>query len=102
VIKQKTRQFPRLWHWANLVLIQSPDLILFFISLQLVRARASGIPVYAMIVRQSLKEVLAPITDAVTNSVDEVIKRIKGVIRERKKEGDTLFVVGVRNTIGIA
>jgi hypothetical protein len=55
-----------------------------------------------MIVRQSLKEVLAPITDAVTNSVDEVIKRIKRVIRERTKEGDTLFVVGVANTIGIA
>lgn len=65
-------------------------------------ATKSGIPVYAMIVRQSLKEVLAPITDVVTNSVDEVIKRIRRVIQERTKEGDTLFVVGVGNTIGIA
>lgn len=60
------------------------------------------IPVYAMIVRQSLKEVLSPMTDAVKNSVDEVIKRLERVIRERTKEGDTLLVVGVGNTIGIA
>ncbi|PVX25191.1 MAG: DUF1512 domain-containing protein [Candidatus Bathyarchaeum sp.] len=60
------------------------------------------IPVYAMIVRQSLKEVLAPMTDTVTNSVDEVIKRLGRIIRERTKEGNTVLVVGVGNTIGIA
>lgn len=60
------------------------------------------IPVYAMIVRQSLKEVLAPMTDAIINSVEEVIKRLGRVIRERTKEGNTILVVGVGNTIGIA
>ena len=60
------------------------------------------IPVYAMIVRQSLKEVLSPMTDVLKNSVDEVIKRLGRVIRERTKEGDTVLVVGVGNTIGIA
>jgi len=60
------------------------------------------IPVYAMIVRQSLKEVLSPITDALINSVDDVLKRLGRVIRERTKEGSTVLVVGVGNTIGIA
>lgn len=60
------------------------------------------IPVYAMIVRQSLKEVLSPMTDSMIDSVDEVIKRLGRVIRERTKEGDTILVVGVGNTIGIA
>ena len=60
------------------------------------------IPVYAMIVRQSIKEVLSPMTDALKNSVDEVIKRLGRVIRERTKAGDTMLVVGVGNTIGIA
>lgn len=60
------------------------------------------IPVYAMIVRQSMKEVLSPMTDALINSVDEVVKRLGRVIRERTKEGDTVLVVGVGNTIGIA
>jgi hypothetical protein len=60
------------------------------------------IPVYAMIVRQSMKEVLSPMTDVVINSVDEVVKRLGRVIRERTKEGHTVLVVGVGNTIGIA
>jgi hypothetical protein len=61
-----------------------------------------GIPVYAMIVRQSLKEVLSPLTKSLTNSADEVIKRLVRVIRERTKESDTVLIVGVGNTIGIA
>ena len=60
------------------------------------------IAVYAVLVKQSLKEVLSPMTDVVHNSVDEVIKRLKRIIQERTKEGDTLLVVGVGNTIGIA
>jgi len=60
------------------------------------------IPVYAMIVRQSLKEVLSPMTDALIDSVDVVLKRLGRVIRERTKEGSTVLVVGVGNTIGIA
>jgi hypothetical protein len=59
------------------------------------------VPVYAMVVRQSLKEVLSPMTDVLVNSVDEVIKRLGRVIRERTKEGNTVLVVGVGNTIGI-
>ena len=59
-------------------------------------------PVYAMIVRQSLKEALSPMTDALITSVDEVIKRLNRVIQERTKENDVILVVGVGNTIGIA
>lgn len=61
-----------------------------------------GIPLYAMIIRQSLKEVLSPLTKSLTNSAEEVIRRFKRVIRERTKESDTVLVVGVGNTIGIA
>ena len=60
------------------------------------------IPVYAIIVRQSLKEVLSPMTDVLINSADEVINRLGRVIRERTEEGNTVMVVGVGNTIGIA
>ena len=60
------------------------------------------IPVYAMIVRQSLKEVLSPMTDALFNSADDVITRLRTIIQERTKKGDTILVVGVGNTIGIA
>ena len=59
-------------------------------------------PIYAMIVRQSLKEVLSPMTNVLIDSVDEVIKRLGRVILERTEEGSTVLVVGVGNTIGIA
>lgn len=65
-------------------------------------AAKQGIPVYAMIVRQSLKEVLSPMTDVLTNSADDVINRLGRVIRERTKKGTVVLVVGVGNTIGIA
>ena len=55
-----------------------------------------------MIVRQSLKEVLSPMTYKASNSVDEVIKRLGRILRERTEEGNTVLVVGVGNTIGIA
>jgi len=60
------------------------------------------IPVYAIIVRQSLKEVLLPMTNEINNSADEVIRRLERVIQERTKEENTILVVGVGNTIGIA
>jgi hypothetical protein len=61
-----------------------------------------GLPVYSLIVRQSLKEVLSPMTAALTDSVDDVLRRLRRVIQERTKEGDTVLMVGVGNTIGIA
>jgi len=60
------------------------------------------IPVYAIIVRQSLKEVLSLMTNEINNSADEVIRRLERVIQERTKEENTILVVGVGNTIGIA
>ena len=65
-------------------------------------ATKNKIPVYALIVRQSLKEVLSPMTDVLSNSAAEVIKRLGRIIRERTKEGNTVIVDGVGNTIGIA
>jgi hypothetical protein len=59
------------------------------------------IPVYAIIVKESLKEVLAPLTDKISNAADEVISRFKSIIQERTKEGDMIIVVGVGNTLGV-
>ena len=60
------------------------------------------IPVYAIIVKQSLKEVLAPMSDTLVGAADVAVERLKRVIRERTVEGDAVLVVGVGNTIGIA
>ena len=60
-----------------------------------------NIPVYAIVVKESLKEVLAPMTETVSQAADGVISRFRSIIQERTKEGDNIIVVGVGNTIGI-
>ncbi|MGD8505260.1 MAG: DUF1512 domain-containing protein [Candidatus Bathyarchaeota archaeon] len=59
------------------------------------------IPVYAIVIKESLKEVLAPITETISNAADRAITRLRRVIQERTQKGDTLIVVGVGNTMGI-
>jgi hypothetical protein len=60
-----------------------------------------NVPVYAIIVKESLKEVLAPMTELVSGAVDNVVAKLRTVLRERTKEGDIIIVVGVGNTLGI-
>jgi hypothetical protein len=60
------------------------------------------IPVYAILIKESLKEVLAPITEAISYAADGALSRLRSIIQERTKEGDLIIVVGVGNTIGIA
>jgi hypothetical protein len=59
------------------------------------------VPVYAIIVKESLKEVLAPMNEPISRAVDTVVARLRTVLQERTKEGDTVIVVGVGNTLGI-
>jgi hypothetical protein len=60
-----------------------------------------NVPVYAIIIKESLKEVLAPMSELISKAVDNAIVRLKTVLQERTKEGDTIIVVGVGNTLGI-
>jgi hypothetical protein len=60
------------------------------------------VPVYAVVVKQSIKEVLAPMTPAIEKAADEVALTVRRVILERTKENDTVVIVGVGNTMGVA
>jgi hypothetical protein len=60
-----------------------------------------SIPVYAIVIKESLKEVLAPMTETISRAADEAVSRFRSIIQERTKEGDTIIIVGVGNTIGI-
>jgi hypothetical protein len=60
------------------------------------------VPVYAVVVKQSVKEVLAPMTPAIEKAADKVAIAIKRVILERTNENDTVVIVGVGNTMGVA
>jgi hypothetical protein len=59
------------------------------------------IPVYAVIVKESLQEAITPMKKEIMEAGEKVIDRIKSLILERSKPGDTIIVAGIGNTIGI-
>jgi len=59
------------------------------------------VPVYAIIIKESLKEVLAPMNEQLREAADKAIIRLKTVLQEETNEGDIAIVVGVGNTLGI-
>jgi hypothetical protein len=60
------------------------------------------IPVYALIVKESIQEAITPMKKEIAEAADGVIQRIKTLIQERSKEGDLIIVAGIGNTVGIA
>ncbi|MDW8033854.1 MAG: DUF1512 family protein [Nitrososphaerota archaeon] len=65
-------------------------------------ATKKHIPLYGIIVKMSLKEAITPMTKEVLNGVEEACKILMQRIIEKSSENDTVMVIGVGNTIGIA
>jgi hypothetical protein len=42
-----------------------------------------------------------PMKKEISESADNVITKIKGLIQEQTKEGQTIIVAGIGNTIGV-
>ena len=59
------------------------------------------IPVNAIIVKQDLGDAVSPMRKEIFEAADPVIARIKRLILERTKNGDTVIIAGIGNTIGI-
>ena len=59
------------------------------------------IPVNAIIVKQDLGDAVSPMRKEIFDAADHVITRIKRLILERTKKGDTVIIAGIGNTIGI-
>ncbi len=59
------------------------------------------IPVYAVIVKESIQEAITPMKKEILEAGEKVVDRIKTLILERSKPGDTVIVAGIGNTIGI-
>ncbi|MEM3506920.1 MAG: DUF1512 domain-containing protein [Candidatus Bathyarchaeia archaeon] len=59
------------------------------------------IPLYAIIIKQSIQEAITPMKKEIFESTEKVLERIKKLILERTKEGDTVLVAGIGNTVGI-
>jgi hypothetical protein len=59
------------------------------------------IPVNAVIVKESIKESVAPMTKKILEGTDVAVARVKRIIREGTEEGDTVIVAGIGNTVGV-
>ena len=59
------------------------------------------IPLYAVIVKEDIGDAVSMMRKEISDSVDKAIERIKSVVQERTKEGDTIIIVGVGNSIGV-
>jgi hypothetical protein len=60
-----------------------------------------GIPVYAIVVKQSIQEAVTTMKKEISDAAEPVIERIKRLIIERTKEGELVLVAGIGNTAGI-
>jgi hypothetical protein len=61
-----------------------------------------GIPVYAIVVKQSIQEAVTTMKKEIAESVEPVLESIKRLILERTKEGELVLIAGIGNTAGIA
>lgn len=59
------------------------------------------IPVHAVAIKESNQEALSPMTKEILDGTETAVARVKRIIREGTKEGDTVIVAGVGNTVGI-
>jgi hypothetical protein len=59
------------------------------------------LPLYAVIVKEDIGDAVSPMRREIHEAADKAIERVRDVIKERTKEGDTVLIVGVGNSIGV-
>ena len=60
------------------------------------------IPLSAILIKEGIGDVVSTMRKEIADSVNDAIDRIKRIIRETTKEGDSIIIAGIGNTIGIA
>lgn len=64
-------------------------------------ATAKRIPLYAIVVKQSIEESLSEMSGVIKESVSRVNLALYRLIREKAKQGDSVIIAGVGNTMGV-
>jgi hypothetical protein len=62
----------------------------------------ASIPTYAVVVKQSLIDAISVMRKEIAEASDKVVAVVQRIIEEKTKEGDTILIVGVGNTLGVA
>lgn len=64
-------------------------------------ATKHGIPVYSIVVKQSVKEAITLMTKEIAYRAEEVGSEVRQTIMENTSAGQSVLVVGVGNTLGV-
>lgn len=64
-------------------------------------ATRNKIPIFAIVIRQSVKEAVTLMTEKIAGSADEARRRVYDLIQSNTKPDDTVLVIGVGNTVGV-
>jgi hypothetical protein len=59
------------------------------------------VPINAIIIKEDVGDAVSPMRKEIVDAMDGVIERIKRLILERTKNGDSVIIAGIGNTIGI-
>ncbi len=61
-----------------------------------------NIPVFAIVIKQSIKEAITLMTKEIADKAEEVRSQVYDMIKENIKSGQSVLVVGVGNTLGVS
>jgi hypothetical protein len=65
-------------------------------------ATKEKVPLYAILVKQSILEAITVMRKEIAEAADKVTQVLNRVIEEKTKEGDEVLVAGIGNTLGVA
>ena len=65
-------------------------------------ATSNKIPLYAILVKQSILEAITVMRKEIAEASEKVVQTLQRVIEEKTKEGDNVVVAGIGNTLGVA
>ena len=65
------------------------------------QAVKAGVPMYAVVVKQSLIDAISVMLKEIAEASDKAVAVAQIIIKEKTKEGDTVLIVGVGNTLGV-
>ncbi|RLG93280.1 DUF1512 domain-containing protein, partial [Candidatus Bathyarchaeota archaeon] len=80
------------------VAIGGPGVEKFKVEESLLKYR---IPINAVIIKEDVGDAVSPMRKEIFEAADKAIQRIKRLIHEKTREGDSVIIAGIGNTIGI-
>jgi len=60
------------------------------------------IPIYAVLIKQSILEAITAMRKEIAEATDKVVTLLNRVIEEKTKEGDDVLIAGIGNSLGVS